>query len=138
MGEQTPDGPGAPADSDAAATAADGGEPVGGNEIEVEITKIWQELLGIPNVGLHDNFFELGGDSLIFLQVTTRLRDKYGISSSFRDIFDRNTVAKLAAAVMQEMADGVEGDELQRMISEIGELSEDELREALSAESGEA
>jgi hypothetical protein len=33
--------------------------------LEVSIAKLWQELLGLPSVGLEDNFFEMGGTSLL-------------------------------------------------------------------------
>ncbi|MEM1395738.1 MAG: SDR family NAD(P)-dependent oxidoreductase, partial [Cyanobacteria bacterium P01_H01_bin.150] len=33
------------------------------SEIEQKLCNIWQEILGIKDVGIYDNFFELGGDS---------------------------------------------------------------------------
>ncbi|GAA4960844.1 hypothetical protein GCM10023238_30070 [Streptomyces heliomycini] len=31
---------------------------------EREVTRLWEETLGIGGIGLHDNFFDLGGDSM--------------------------------------------------------------------------
>ena len=33
------------------------------NEIEEAVANIWQEILGIEQIGIYDNFFELGGNS---------------------------------------------------------------------------
>ncbi|HUY19643.1 MAG TPA: non-ribosomal peptide synthetase [Candidatus Binataceae bacterium] len=40
---------------------------------ELQIARIWEELLGTWPVGIRDEFFELGGDSLLALQLITRL-----------------------------------------------------------------
>ncbi len=34
------------------------------NEIEEKLVKIWEEVLGVEQVGINDNFFSLGGDSI--------------------------------------------------------------------------
>ena len=39
---------------------------------EAELCRIWSEVLGAEQVGIHDNFFELGGDSILSLQVIAR------------------------------------------------------------------
>jgi NAD(P)-dependent dehydrogenase (short-subunit alcohol dehydrogenase family)/acyl carrier protein len=42
--------------------------------IEKTIANVWQELLGIQQIGIHDNFFDLGGDSLNIVQLNTKLK----------------------------------------------------------------
>ncbi len=44
------------------------------NQLEQTIASIWEELLGITTVGIHDNFFELGGNSLLGINLTSRMR----------------------------------------------------------------
>ncbi|MBW4597354.1 MAG: acyltransferase domain-containing protein [Brasilonema angustatum HA4187-MV1] len=63
---------------------------------EQTIADIWQELLGIKQVGIHDNFFELGGDSLIAVQVISRLRNDFSTKLSVASFFESPTIADLA------------------------------------------
>ena len=39
------------------------------NELESTLLRVWQSVLGIPNIGIRDNFFDLGGHSLIAARV---------------------------------------------------------------------
>src|ERR1019366_10439720 len=41
---------------------------------EQTIADVWQEVLGLSQVGVQDNFFELGGNSLVGIELVTRLR----------------------------------------------------------------
>ena len=68
------------------------------NETELVIAGIWRELLGLEKLGIHDNFFELGGDSLLAVQVCSRLRSALGKGMPLQTFFDSPTVARLAAA----------------------------------------
>ncbi len=105
-----------------------------GNEIETEIASICRDIMGVNEIGIHDSFFDLGGDSLIFLQIATRLRESFNVEISFRTMFEVPTVSKLGEAVMQELTSGMDSDELEKMISEIGDLSEEEIRDAIDPE----
>ncbi len=69
------------------------------NELEEKIADIWQDVLGINQVGVADGFFELGGDSLLAMQVLNRTREATQAKLSFRHLFERQTVAKLAELV---------------------------------------
>jgi acyl transferase domain-containing protein/aryl carrier-like protein len=67
-------------------------------ETERAIAAMWGELLGIAGVGAEDDFFELGGNSLLLMQVSTRLRGE-GVSLSMRELFDTPTVTALSERV---------------------------------------
>ncbi|NSX02821.1 non-ribosomal peptide synthetase [Cupriavidus gilardii] len=67
------------------------------NEIETLLAQVWQEVLGVEQVGIHDNFFELGGHSLLCLQVLTRLRAATGagLAIELRHLMEHQTIASL-------------------------------------------
>ena len=67
-----------------------------GNETEQVLTEIWQQLLGIEQVGIHDDFFELGGDSLLGIQIISRIRARFYMNLSVGELFDEPTVAGIA------------------------------------------
>ena len=69
------------------------------NEKEKEIAEIWQNLLGIEQVGIHDNFFELGGHSLLATQIISRLRDTFQVELQLHQFFEIQTIAGLSESV---------------------------------------
>src|SRR5205823_8078134 len=44
------------------------------NPAEELIANLWAEVFGMEQIGIHDNFFDLSGNSLLALQIVTRLR----------------------------------------------------------------
>ncbi|MEM6456937.1 MAG: SDR family NAD(P)-dependent oxidoreductase, partial [Acidobacteriota bacterium] len=77
---------------------------------EAELAEIWQMLLGIDGIGVHDNFFRLGGDSLVAIQLATRLRDAYGVELSVDQLFDEPTIAGLAEKLTRLQRDASADD----------------------------
>ncbi|MFS0517036.1 beta-ketoacyl synthase N-terminal-like domain-containing protein [Nostoc sp. UIC 10607] len=73
------------------------------NEIEQKIANIWEELLGIKQVGIHDNFFKLGGDSLIAVQVLSRIRNIFSIRLSVANLFESPTIAEIAPKLEKQI-----------------------------------
>ena len=63
------------------------------NDLERKVAEIWQDLLGIDEIGTHDNFFELGGHSLLATRLFARIRKEFQISLSLRSIFEMPTIA---------------------------------------------
>jgi acyl carrier protein len=66
------------------------------NKVEQIITNIWQQILGIQQVGIHDNFFELGGNSLISVQIISKLKEELNIEIPLVSIYERPTINSLA------------------------------------------
>ncbi|WP_408032020.1 amino acid adenylation domain-containing protein, partial [Tenacibaculum xiamenense] len=65
------------------------------NEIEEQLVAIWQEILGVEQIGVYDDFFELGGHSLLVVQLITRLQN-IGFSIAVKDIFSKPTIAAIS------------------------------------------
>ncbi len=95
------------------------------NEIEQAIITIWQELLGIEPIGIHDDFFELGGNSLLAVQIKTRLCDMFQIDLPMSALFEEPAAASLARkikAAQQEAPVAEEAPEKAETEWEEGEL----------------
>jgi len=63
--------------------------------IEKTLVRIWEEVLGLNNIGINDNFFELGGDSIMSIQIISRAA-REGIRITPRQIFSFQTIAELS------------------------------------------
>ena len=42
------------------------------------LSMLWQEVLGVPQIGIHDNFFELGGQSLMGVTLVNEITQLFG------------------------------------------------------------
>ncbi|MFG2111830.1 phosphopantetheine-binding protein [Streptomyces sp. NPDC048718] len=63
---------------------------------------IWEEALGMADIGMEENFFDLGGDSMAATTIATRIQRELGQEVPIRLIFNHPTVAELAAALTVE------------------------------------
>ncbi|PTL75058.1 non-ribosomal peptide synthetase [Vitiosangium sp. GDMCC 1.1324] len=70
--------------------------------LEVQVVRIWEELLGIHPIGVHDNFFELGGNSLLAIRLLSRIRTSTGRNLPVAALFQNATVEHLASLLRQE------------------------------------
>src|SRR6185436_16295399 len=66
------------------------------NEIEQIVTSVWQEALGVEQIGINDNFFEVGGHSLLMVQVHSKLSDLFDSNLSIAEMFAKPTISALA------------------------------------------
>ncbi|MCP4347294.1 MAG: SDR family NAD(P)-dependent oxidoreductase [Desulfobacterales bacterium] len=103
------------------------------DEIEQTLAEFWQELLGIDKIGVYDNFFQLGGDSLLAIQLSTRLRDGFQIDISVNNLFDEPTIADLAEKIRNflesgqkniteklDMIESLSDEQVKKMLAELG------------------
>ncbi|MFL0802072.1 MAG: amino acid adenylation domain-containing protein, partial [Agarilytica sp.] len=70
-------------------------------ETERCLSKIWQDILGLEQVGVTDNFFRLGGHSLLLIQVLSRLQEA-GYPADVKKLFSANSLGDLAAQLDSE------------------------------------
>ncbi len=75
------------------------------DEIEVELIRLWEDLLGASSVGIHDDFFDLGGHSLLAVRLFARLERTYKKTLPLATLFEAPTPAKLAELVRGEPID---------------------------------
>ncbi|WP_261887413.1 non-ribosomal peptide synthetase [Vibrio aerogenes] len=72
-------------------------------ETETALAGIWQQLLGVAQVGRDDHFFELGGHSLLAVQLISRIRSVLGCELSLTTLF--------AAPVLHALAGEISGQQ---------------------------
>jgi thioester reductase-like protein len=69
------------------------------NPVEVWISELWNELLGVTGIGANDDFFALGGHSLPAIRMLQRVRSHFAVELPISLIVECSTVRGLAAAV---------------------------------------
>ncbi|MCA1681930.1 MAG: amino acid adenylation domain-containing protein, partial [Actinobacteria bacterium] len=74
--------------------------------IERVLAEVWAQVLGVDRVGVEDNFFELGGDSILSIQVVSRVRVAFGVEVSLRSLFTCPTVAGLGGVIAADTGAG--------------------------------
>ncbi|WP_133062839.1 non-ribosomal peptide synthetase, partial [Flavobacterium oreochromis] len=71
------------------------------NETEKQLVTIWQEVLGVENIGITDSFFELGGNSLKIISVINKIEEKWSVEVKIKDFFKFSTPLALAGFIEQ-------------------------------------
>ncbi|MCP1186776.1 non-ribosomal peptide synthetase [Paenibacillus sp. 1781tsa1] len=66
------------------------------NETEAEVVAVFQEVLGLEEVGIHDHFFERGGHSLRAIRAVNQLETRTGMRLPLRSLFEHPTAAALS------------------------------------------
>ncbi|HYP30133.1 MAG TPA: amino acid adenylation domain-containing protein [Blastocatellia bacterium] len=67
--------------------------------IEEVLAGIWEQVLGVRQVGAQDNFFDLGGHSLNATQVISRAREAFQVDLPLRALFETPTLSQLGRAI---------------------------------------
>lgn len=65
-------------------------------EDQQKLAEIWQQVLGVNQVGLYDNFFELGGNSIAAMRVILFIGKKFESNVSVENLYNNPTIEKLA------------------------------------------
>lgn len=69
--------------------------------LELQLTRIWEEILHIHPIGIHDDFFAMGGHSLSALRLATQIRKQSGQGFPISLLAQLSTIRQLAQALQK-------------------------------------
>ena len=92
--------------------------------VEEEIAAHWRALLNVERVRAADSFFALGGDSLLAIQLVSRLRAAAGVAVPLVSFLDEPTLAALAREVEALRGRQVKRGELERLLDELERMTD--------------
>ncbi len=72
------------------------------DHLELQLIKIWENVLGIQPIGLSDNFFDLGGHSLLAVTLFAQIHKIFGKNIPLTHLFQSPTIWQLANVLRQE------------------------------------
>jgi amino acid adenylation domain-containing protein len=73
-------------------------------ETEKTLAKIWEEVLGAQEIGVHDDFFELGGHSLLAVNLINETARIFAIRFPLLSLFHAPTIAQFSEVVDREQS----------------------------------
>ena len=100
---------------------------------EEVLASIFADVLELERVGVNDNFFDLGGYSLKAIQVTSRVRQALQTELPLRVFFRTPTVSNVALHIARWQAEQADAEAVERIVTQLERLSEDEARVILEA-----
>jgi amino acid adenylation domain-containing protein len=63
---------------------------------------IWEDLLGVTGVGVHDDFVDLGGDSLLAIEMITRIEEMCGLTLAPSRLLDGGITIERLVQVLSD------------------------------------
>ena len=87
--------------------------------VEERLVKIWADVLGLEQVGIHDHFLELGGDSILATKLVSRVLTAFQAQVAMRTLFEAPTVAEMTTAILEVLARGVDVEKFDQMLEEV-------------------
>lgn len=73
---------------------------------EIQLTAIWQDVLGLEQVGIRDNFFDIGGHSLRATALLAKIQKQMHVQIPLRDVFRFPTIEQLARMITKTESTG--------------------------------
>ncbi|GAA1147853.1 non-ribosomal peptide synthetase [Streptomyces javensis] len=71
------------------------------DDTERRVIDVFEEILGVADIGAHDDFFGLGGDSLGVARVRRALLEQHGMDVPYTVIFRQRTPRRICAAARE-------------------------------------
>ncbi len=75
------------------------------DDLELQLIKIWEKVLGIQPIGVQDNFFDLGGHSLLAIRLSVQIEKTFGKNFPLVTLFQSPTIEQLANILRSQGCD---------------------------------
>ena len=66
------------------------------DQMERDLARVWEDVLGVSGVGVTDDFFELGGNSLLTVKLMRGIRAATGCTLPLTAIYQAGTIERIA------------------------------------------
>jgi acyl transferase domain-containing protein/thioesterase domain-containing protein/aryl carrier-like protein len=76
------------------------------NDVERTLAGMWENLLGVSQVGVRDNFFELGGHSLVAVRLFARMKKAFGVDYPISMLIEHPTIEACGKLVAPQAVAG--------------------------------
>ncbi len=80
------------------------------------LKQVWEEVLGVKQVGPRDNFFDLGGHSLLAFRLVSRIEQLFQLDLSLRTIFEAPVFGDYVAAILEQVDDRDRIEQIARIL----------------------
>jgi thioesterase domain-containing protein/acyl carrier protein len=72
------------------------------DDLEIQLTKIWENVLGKKPISVKDNFFDVGGHSLLAVRLLAQIEKAFGKNLPLATLFQSPTIEQLANILRQK------------------------------------
>jgi aryl carrier-like protein len=76
-------------------------------DIEAALIGMSSSVFGLERIGIHDNFLDMGGNSLLAMQIVSRIRSLYQIDFTLMELFEGPTIAQMSSVIQTRMRKAV-------------------------------
>ena len=76
------------------------------DEVERQLVRLWEEILGVTGIGTRDNFFDLGGHSLLAVRMFAQLEASLRVRLPLATLFRTPTIEGLAGLIRDGVRPG--------------------------------
>jgi amino acid adenylation domain-containing protein len=69
--------------------------------LELQMLQVWEEVLGVRDLGVSDNFFDLGGHSVLAVRLMALVQQRFGRDLPIATLFVAPTVRQMVSALRE-------------------------------------
>ncbi|MBA3949138.1 MAG: amino acid adenylation domain-containing protein, partial [Acidobacteria bacterium] len=69
--------------------------------VERRLLRVWEDVLGTPDIGVADDFFDLGGHSILAVKLASAIHREFGRALPLAELLSHSTIERLAVLLQR-------------------------------------